>query len=104
MSAGLAAAANILMAHSSAGIGLQMVLGKEANNLSCSSARLGNSLRNILGALAHAGKENACSRTFHRTQLRMGLHIKIIIINASSQHGSQLARIRRRFHRAGQHY
>ena len=61
-------------------------------------------LQEVTGVSEEMAEENACRRTFNRTQLRVRLYVKVIVVNAGSQHRRQLTCIGRRRYSRRQHY
>ena len=99
-----AAVAAQLVSLGGAGIGLQLILGKQANDLNCRSAGLCHGFGNVLGALAYAGQEHACCGRFHRAQLGVGLGEEVVGIDGSGEHSGDFARIGVGLDGGGQHY
>ena len=79
------------VALSCAGVGLEVILGKEADNLNGCSTCLGNCLRDILRSLSHTGQEDTCRRRLYRTKLSVSFCKEVVVIDTCCEHCSDLS-------------
>ena len=74
-----------------AGVGLELILGKESDYLDGSGTRLGYRLGDILGTLSHTGQEDTCRGRLYGTELCVCFGKEIVVIDTCREHRGDLS-------------